>query len=321
MTMTPALLGALALAAAALAAGLFGVLAFGRHARMQRSARTLDHALKERMPAPAATGTSRDAAPSQRGFLGALGRAGAAWLDTPFGRVAVADEDRRLLERCGYVDAQARGRFFAARVAGALIAPLVVIAAGHGAAHGARFMMLLFMALSMGFMAPKWFVKRRAQARQRAVSNELPLFVDLLRLLQGVGLSLDQSLQVMIGDFRNVLPVLAKELALAQAQFATGRTREQSMKRLATSYENEDLAAIVRLVIQVEQHGGAVQEPLRQFGDRLRETRRALLRERIGKLTVKMTGVMVITLLPALLIITAGPGFIAVVHALSGLHR
>ncbi|SAK43728.1 type II secretion system protein [Caballeronia pedi] len=316
MTITPALLGAFALASAALAAGLCGVLALSRHARMRRSARTLDHALKERAPAAPAP-----AAAQRHGLLAAIGRASAAWLDTPFGRVAVAEEDRRLLERCGYLDAHARGRFLAARVAGALAAPLAWLALGHGAAHGARFMLLMFIALSAGFMAPKWFVRRRALARQRAVSAELPMFVDLLRLLQGVGLSLDQSLQVMIQDFGNVLPVMSMELALAQGQFATGRTREQSMKRLSTSYDNEDLAAIVRLIVQVEKHGGAVQEPLRQFGDRLRETRRAMLRERIGKLTVKMTGVMVITLLPALLIITAGPGFIAVVRSLSTLHR
>lgn len=316
MNMTPALLGAFALAAAALAAGLCGVLALGRYARMQRSARTLDHALKERTTTPPAQETT-----PRKGVLAALGRASAAWLDTPFGRVAVAEEDRRLLERCGYLDAGARGHFLAARIAGALAAPLALLMFGHGAAHGARFVLLLFMALSAGFMAPKWFVRRRANARQSAVNSELPMLVDLLRLLQGVGLSLDQSLQVMIQDFRNVLPVLSMELALAQAQFATGRTREQSMKRLSTSYDNDDLAAIVRLIVQVEKHGGAVQEPLKQFGDRLRETRRALLRERIGKLTVKMTGVMVITLLPALLIVTAGPGFIAVVRSLSALHR
>jgi len=45
------------------------------------------------------------------------------------------------------------------------------------------------------------------------------------------------------------------------------------------------------------------------------------LRERIGALTVKMTGVMVATLLPALLIMTAGPGFIAVFNSLSTLHK
>lgn len=318
MNMTPALLGAFALAAAALGAGLCGVLALGRYARMQRSARTLDHALKERTTTPPAQETTPRIGV---GVLAALGRASAAWLDTPFGRIAVAEEDRRLLERCGYLDAGARGHFLAARIAGALAAPLALLVFGHSAAQGARFVLLLFMALSAGFMAPKWFVRRRANARQSAVNGELPMFVDLLRLLQGVGLSLDQSLQVMIQDFRNVLPVLSMELALAQAQFATGRTREQSMKRLSTSYDNEDLAAIVRLIVQVEKHGGAVQEPLKQFGDRLRETRRARLRERIGKLTVKMTGVMVITLLPALLIVTAGPGFIAVVRSLSALHR
>ncbi|AET92911.1 type II secretion system protein [Burkholderia sp. YI23] len=315
MTITPALFGALALAAAALAAGLCGGILLYRYARMQRSARTLDHALKGRAP------SAPDNAPPRPGLLAAIGRACAAWLDTPLGRVAVASEERRLLERCGYLDATARGRFLAARIAGAAAAPLALIVCAPGAAHGVRFMLWLFIAFSAGFMAPKWFVRRRAQGRQRAVDAELPMFVDLLRLLQGVGLSLDQSLQVMISDFRNVLPVLSMELALAQGQFATGRTREQSMKRLSSTYENEDLAAIVRLVVQVERHGGAVQEPLKQFGDRLREARRTVLRERIGRLTVKMTGVMVITLLPALLIITAGPGFIAVVRALSILHR
>lgn len=32
------------------------------------------------------------------------------------------------------------------------------------------------------------------------------------------------------------------------------------------------------------------------------------LKERVGKLTVKMTGVMVLTLLPALIIVTGGAG-------------
>lgn len=76
-----------------------------------------------------------------------------------------------------------------------------------------------------------------------------------------------------------------------------------------------DLAA---LIVQIDKHGGAVQEPLRQFGERLREQRRMRMKEDIGKITVKMTVVMVLTLLPSLLIITAGPGFLSVVRALGG---
>ena len=174
---------------------------------------------------------------------------------------------------------------------------------------------------SLGFMLQKLLLARRAALRRSAVVDEMPVFVDLLRLLQGVGLSLDQSLQVMIADFRAMLPVLAGELELAQRQFAAGRTREQSLQRLAASFDNEDLRAVVRLMIQVDRHGGAVQEPLKQFGDRLRETRRARLREKIGQLTVKMTGVMIVTLLPALLIVTAGPGLLAVIRSLAAAHR
>jgi len=77
------------------------------------------------------------------------------------------------------------------------------------------------------------------------------------------------------------------------------------------------LKGLITLLTQVDRFGGAVQEPLRQFGMRLQENRRARMKDRIGKLTVKMTMVMVITLLPSLLIITAGPGFMGVMRSLT----
>ena len=342
-------IAALAIAFAALAALLAGMMLMRRHAAAQRSARVLTDALDQRAMQAAAlrAGTAAGAhthhaatsaaaanrsaqgaadasgqdAPLTRSRLHPLieraSRAGMRWLDSPLGRQIVADEDRRFLEQCGFVDARARGLFLFARIGCAIVLPLATLALLHLQMQGPRVVSLAVIALLAGFMLPKILVRRRAASRRAAVIDELPMLVDLLRLLQGVGLSLDQSLQVMVNDFRNVLPVLSGELAIAQRQAAAGRTREQSLHRLASSYANEDLRAIVRLLIQVDRHGGAVQEPLKQFGDRLRETRRSMLRERIGRLTVKMTGIMVVTLLPALLIVTAGPGVLAVVNALS----
>jgi tight adherence protein C len=243
-----------------------------------------------------------------------LAQLGARWLDTPLGRHAVAQEDRRLLDQCGFVDANARGLFLMSRLGSAAV--LAVAAGWFTGLRGGPWFAAAAVALTAGFMLPKLALARRASLRRRSVIEELPGFVDLLRLLQGVGLSLDQSLQVMANDFRSMLPVLSREVEIAQRQFVAGRTREQSLQRLATSFGNEDLRAVVRLMIQVDRHGGAVQEPLKQFGDRLRETRRAMLRERIGRLTVKMTGVMILTLLPALLIVTAGPGVVTATHSL-----
>jgi tight adherence protein C len=264
----------------------------------------------------------RSAAGGRHGKLfDRFARTGARWLDTPLGRQAVAAEDRRLLDQCGFVDANARGLFLVLRLGCAAVLSLLVGWLWGAHVTGAKWLVYTAAALTVGFMLPKVALARRAAARRGSVAQEMPLFVDLLRLLQGVGLSLDQSLQVTIDEFRAMLPVLSGELAIAQHQFVAGRTREQSLQRLATSFDNDDLRAIVRLMIQVDRHGGAVQEPLKQFGDRLRETRRTTLRERIGRLTVKMTGVMILTLLPALLIVTAGPGLITVTHALSAHGR
>ncbi|SEI40085.1 type II secretion system F family protein [Paraburkholderia diazotrophica] len=344
-------LAAFALACAALASLLAGAMLWKRHMAGRRSARMLADVLDQRASQAAAMRTASSAnagsnanstatgtadrttrgnpdnsaqGASPHPLLERASRAGMRWLDSPLGRHVVADEDRRLLEQCGFVDARARRLFLFARLGGALLLPLAALALMGFDLHGPRAPAIVVIALLAGFMLPKIAVQRRATARRAAVVDELPMLVDLLRLLQGVGLSLDQSLQVMVNDFRDVLPVLSGELAIAQRQAAAGRTREQSLQRLASSYANEDLRAVVRLLIQVDRHGGAVQEPLSQFGDRLREARRSMLRERIGRLTVKMTGVMVVTLLPALLIVTAGPGVLAVVHSLAAsaaVHR
>jgi tight adherence protein C len=332
---------ALALALAAVAVLLLAGLVLAKLAVARRREHILKQALDQRAlqstrlaAASAAAAGGADAAST--GVLGNLPKAGRSggwkalleqlahtgirWLDTPFGRQLVADEDRRLLEQCGFVDTRARGLFLIARVGCASVLPVLagMLAGGH--VDGRRYIGLVVAMLIVGFMLPKFFIHFRASARRQCVIDELPMLVDLLRLLQGVGLSLDQSLQVLVSDFHGVLPVLSSELEIAQRQFAAGRTRDQSLQRLASSFGNEDLRAIVRLLVQVDRHGGAVQEPLKQFGERLREARRAMLRERVGRIAVKMTGVMILTLLPALLIVTAGPGVLAVTRSLNSMQ-
>ncbi|CAE6815693.1 type II secretion system F family protein [Paraburkholderia haematera] len=333
MTVQPNYLIALALGLVALASLLIAGLLIVRIAAARRSDRMLMQALDERAlqnaVAAAARGTdgaqgkqsTRVPETGMRGAFERLAHTGIRLLDTPIGRHIVAEEDRRLLEQCGFVDTRTRGLFLIARIVCAVVLPLLVGTIASGRIDGPRYVTLVIVAMAGGVMIPKVVLSRRASARRRGVVDELPMLVDLLRLLQGVGLSLDQSLQVMVNDFRGILPVLSSELEIAQRQFAAGRTREQSLNRLASSYENEDMQAVVRLLIQVDRHGGAVQEPLKQFGDRLRETRRAMLRERIGRMTVKMTGVMILTLLPALMIVTAGPGVLSVSHSLKAIKR
>ena len=245
----------------------------------------------------------------------------AHWLQSRLGKLLVADEDRKLIDQCGFPSVRAQLNLLVLRLGTAVMLPALVYALQKTGVIQQQSLFLEAVAFVAGFLLPKWLLSRYAAARRERVAHELPLFVDLLRLLQGVGLSLDQSLQVMATDFTQVLQVLGGELVIANRQYAQGRPREHSLQRLATLHNNDSLAGLVALLVQVDRHGGAVQEPLRQFGDRLREHRRAELKERIGKITVKMTGVMVTTLLPALIIVTAGPGFLAVIRALGAMGK
>lgn len=311
-------LGLLALALLAVAA-----LLAGRELHRARSGRVIGQAIQRDRQASA-----QSAAPAGEGVdvLAQLRPTREAelpthWLDTRLGRALVADEDRRLIDQCGLPSVRAQLAFLVTRTALAVGLPLLAWLAGTVGLVRSSGLIVLMAAFALGFMLPKRVLAHWAAARCTRVVQELPLFVDLLRLLQGVGLSLDQSLQVMATDFSHVLRVLGSELTLANRQYSQGRTREHSLQRLATLHGNEGLAGLVALLVQVDRHGGAIQEPLRLFSERLRESRRAELKGRIGKITVKMTGVMVATLLPALVIVAAGPGFLAIFRSLGALSK
>jgi tight adherence protein C len=314
MTLTPDTLTAISLALLALGLLIAGGTLVAAELRRTRSGQAIDKAIER--GTTALPGTSTDASID-------LGQPYASevelpfhWLRSPLGRALVADEDRNLIDQCGLSSQRTQLIFLVMRIFLALLLPALALVFWNPGEKQNIVVPVLAALFVVGFMTPKWVLGRIAASRRERVAKELPLFVDLLKLLQGVGMSLDQSLQIMAADFSHVLRVLGYELTLANRQYSQGRTREHSLHRLATLHKNENLRSLVALLVQVDRHGGAVQEPLRTFSDRLREHRRSEMKERIGKITVKMTAVMVTTLLPALVIVTAGPGFIAIFRAL-----
>lgn len=325
--MTPTTLAILSLALLSAALTLVAGMLVARELQRHRSGRVLARALVVHHggAAPAAGADAATEAGDAAADPDAQGDPRTAlpahWLETRLGRTLVAPEDRQLIDQCGLPSVRTQLAFLVARTASALLLPLLGwLAVEAGWLHQSG-EMVAALGFALGFMLPKRLLARRAAQRRERVAEELPLLVDLLRLLQGVGLSLDQSLQIMATEFVHVLRVLGPELVIANRQYAQGRTREQSLQRLATLHRNDELAGLVALLVQVDRHGGAVQEPLAQFGDRLREMRRSQMKARIGKITVKMTGVMVSTLLPALIIVAAGPGFLAVVRSLGAMGQ
>jgi tight adherence protein C len=296
-------------AAGLLAVGLvlFGLELLDRSRREERGARVLQQAIDTRRAAPA---------PSPQPELPPL-RRGLAWLEALGARLRgsrleaalLAPEDRLLLDQAGWNSSRGHATYLAIRLVLAGLLPLLATVWLHPA--GFKALAVLVGALAAGVLAPKYALVAWAGRLRRRAGDELPLLVDLLRLLQSVGFSMDQSLQMIAERFRPALPVLGRELQEANTAYMHGRPRPQSLRRLAESFGDDDLRSLVQMIVQVHQHGGAVQEPLRQFAERLRERRRMSMKEKVGKLSVKMTLVMMLTLLPALMLVLIGPALIA----------
>ncbi len=299
-----------ALSLLVLAAGiaLMGIGGWIRSHREQRTTATLKTALQPRE-------TSHDTEPARHDSLGWLERFGRALSGGRLETALLANEDRLLLDLAGWNTRRGTAIYLGLRLLLAVLVLALVLT--FSSVTGLARIMVIIGALAAGLLLPKFVLSSWVKRRRRAVETELPLLIDLLRLLQGVGFSMDQSLQTLGDKLRDALPVLGSELQKANVAYTHGRTRAQSLRRLSEVYADDDLTSLMQLILQVHAHGGAVQEPLRQFSLRLREQRRNTLKEKVGKLSVKMTVVMMLTLLPALMLVLAGPALVALATTLS----
>lgn len=301
----------------ALAAG-FALMAAEllRHLRQRRQeSRLIDRAL-----APPAAGDTRatdgDDEPWWQHLVHVLDALGKRFEAGSLGRALITPEDRLLLSQINRNTAQGRTVFLGLRLALALMLPIPVLL--WLSPHGVRAFVIFIGAAAFGLIAPKIVLGAWAKRLRKRADDELPLLIDLLRLLQGVGFSVDQSLQMVSDRFQEAMPLLSREVRDANVQYVHGRSRMQSLHRLC-EFDNDGLKSLVQILVQVHEHGGAVQEPLRQFGDRLREQRKLRMKELSGRLSVKMTIVMMLTLIPALMVVLAGPAAISLVTTMTKL--
>jgi tight adherence protein C len=248
-------------------------------------------------------------------LTGRIDRLGQQFSQTKAFALFIEDEDRNLLGRAGFGRDEDLNRFVLLRIALSLVGLALGLYLNRNAGSGAIAMIQIIAVTGIGFMAPKWLLKTIGEGREAAFERELVAVVDVMRLLQGVGLSVDQSIEIMATQLRDLVPITGRMLHRASPQVKSGVPWSAILKKMSSVYASDEFRSFVQVLGQIEKFGGAVQEPLKQFSDRLVEKERANSKEIMGKLTVKITGVMVITMLPALLIMTGGPGIISIIRA------
>lgn len=224
-----------------------------------------------------------------------------------------------LLDRLGWRRSRQRMLFYIAQYTLPLVLLLITLVWQRFNEPGDTPWIAPLAALGVGYLIPKRWLARAAAQRQLALAEEVPTLIPLLRMLFEVGMTVEQALRVLARDGREILPELTFELRLLLQRVDAGMALPQELRRTVGLVEVDAVTDCFGILEQLVGQGGGAMASLLALKELLDDRRMTTLQERVSKLSAKMSVVMISFLFPALLIVLAGPGFIAIFKALGGI--
>jgi len=219
---------------------------------------------------------------------------------------------RRWLMQAGYRDAMDVNYYFGARILMATVG-FVSIAALTALKNPP----LLIGVTGLGFILPRFILKRMIRDRQARIRLGLPDALDLTVICVEAGLALDQALMRVGQDLHHAHPDLSDEFHLVNLEMRAGKPRAEALRNLVERTGVDDIRALVGTLIQTDRFGTSVAQALRVHSDSLRTERRQRAEEQAAKTTIKMVPPLVIFVLPSIIFVTIGPAVIQLVRQLS----
>ncbi len=178
----------------------------------------------------------------------------------------------------------------------------------------------LVAAVLMGFMIPNFILQKLAKRYRARLQEALPDTVDLLGIVLGTGLALDQAMLRVSEEMQYIYPELANEFYTVVMQVRAGQERGKAFQALVRRSGIEDIKSLSAMIIQSERFGTSLSQALKVYADSLRDRRRLRAEAAVGKAGIKMLFPIVIFILPVLFVITLVPGMLSVLHDLQTLR-
>jgi tight adherence protein C len=174
----------------------------------------------------------------------------------------------------------------------------------------------LAAAFIIGFILPKQVLYRMVRRYRRKLQEALPDTVDLLGIVLGTGLSLDQAMMRVSEEMEYIYPELADEFATVVMQVRAGQERGTAFNQFVRRTGVEDIKSLAAMIIQSEKFGTSLAQALKVYADALRTRRRLRAEAAVGKAGIKMLFPIVLFILPVLFVITLVPGMLNVLKDL-----
>ena len=175
---------------------------------------------------------------------------------------------------------------------------------------------LLIGIAGLGFILPRFILKRMIRDRQQRIRLALPDALDLTVICVEAGLALDQAMMRVGQDLHHAHPDLSDEFHLVNLEMRAGKPRAEALRNLVDRTGVDDIRSLVGTLIQTDRFGTSVAQALRVHSDSLRTERRQRAEEQAAKTTIKMVPPLVIFVLPSIIFVTIGPAVISLIRQL-----
>jgi tight adherence protein C len=221
-----------------------------------------------------------------------------------------ATSTRLMLMQAGYREAKDVTFYTGLRVFGAILGLAICLLTGIGITSP----LLLLGGPLLGFILPRFLLKRAIAKRQMRIRLGLPDALDLTVICVEAGLGLDQALMRVAADLDHAHPELSDELRLVNLEMRAGKPRTEAMRNWAQRTGVDDIRSLVGVLIQTDRFGTSIAQALRIHSDSLRTERRQRAEEQAAKTTIKLVPPLVVFVLPSVIFVTLGPAVIQLIR-------
>ncbi|GAA4250004.1 type II secretion system F family protein [Azospirillum formosense] len=237
----------------------------------------------------------------------------------PLVRKKDQEDIRRLLVRAGIRGKESVALFVAAKLLGFGVGALLAGSAQLVLQTEIAPMMALAATLFSGFvggLVPEAALQRRGRTRRAAIEAALPDALDLLIICANAGYGLDVSIQRVGREIARFFPDLADELAVTANEMQLLSDRREALDNLVERTNVPAIRSLVVTLLQAQRYGTPLTQALRTLAREERSARILALEERAARIPALISLPLMVLIMPAVLIVVAGPAFIDIMKGL-----
>ncbi len=168
----------------------------------------------------------------------------------------------------------------------------------------ANFVLVVIASTGLGLYLPVLWLNGRIRTRQHAIRRGLPDAIDLITVSVEAGLGLEAAMGRVARERDDEV---ARGFAQVLVEVQIGKSRAEALRDMAVRAGIAELSSFVTAILQAEQLGVNIAKVLRIQSDVMRVQRRQRAEEEAQRAPVKMSVVLVLFLLPALMLVILGP--------------